>query len=486
METKAVKAQTNSNMHVQSREKSSSRFFLVDFMVEVLLIVLALFPQYVSVSIISLVVFFIALTWRLVMSPEIVIKGLYPLFAIIPNILGICACEFQNIYLNELGIISGFIGSIPLALVAWWTFFIAFCFVANRKYVAFPVPEKILDSENSTRTVSLVINVINILLTVAFLILIIHVFPYFAVTEGVDRYQYTQYLQGGWARLSAYTSYAYPVIALGFVIANKKISLAALITCIVYLIWTGTKFGSFIVLITIFLFVYYPKLITKIKNGMAMNVILSLLSVALLVAVFAVVQMSITNGFKTIEQSYNYVTQRVAQQGQLWWRTYGLYSGSNHSDSIDHEFEVWFSGKSDSELNRDYGIYKIMRLTAPDSIVNQKFAQGVRYSSCGSAAAYYYGGIAGLLLFNIIMGLSIGLSTVMILSAFSNGWLLESLISFRLFQLLLTGLSMFLFNELFSPIYILCWIVLAMMFLIRYRAHLRTNGYRSIQKNKLE
>ena len=147
-----------------------------------------------------------------------------------------------------------------------------------------------------------------------------------------------------------------------------------------------------------------------------------------------------------------YLKQRLAQQGQLWWATYGLMKEKEgRLGEIKDELKTFYKLSVDREELMNSGIYKIMQLTTPyDVFIRKVEDKDSRYAYSTQASIYYYFKEIGVIIFSIVSGL---------FYFYINRGLVSSLISFKIIPSMLYARLMFIshmvmmqsdFNKIFS------------------------------------
>lgn len=106
------------------------------------------------------------------------------------------------------------------------------------------------------------------------------------------------------------------------------------------------------------------------------------------------------------------------------------------------------------------GIYKIMYLCAPESVIDWKLGTGSRYTEAGMAAVYYYFGAFGVILFAAIMGFIVAATVNCFLRFIANNNLIAAMLMLRIFMIERTFLSMFTMADFFKPLSLLSYIYL--------------------------
>ena len=111
-------------------------------------------------------------------------------------------------------------------------------------------------------------------------------------------------------------------------------------------------------------------------------------------------------------------------------------------------------------VGANHGIYKIMYYCAPSTVVDNKLLGGSRYSEAGFAAAYYYLGSIGAIIFSVVMGVIIGTLQNRLIKDIVNERYFRAMLLLRLYLSAQTGLSMFLFMNFGDIISIFSYLIL--------------------------
>lgn len=402
--------------------------------------------------------------WNLYLSrPVLYLKYLHYFFGSVAGILGCAVIEYSRISLVELNDESHFCGSLPLLVFAWWTFIFTLSICDSRisdklEKRSMEIGSSLSDSfrlDNRTiNYVLLVLGIIGCFLTAA-VFAIVSKNPSFMI--GIDRFDYSLMfdygaLYGYALRLINYLIIPCIVIAL---INNSKIGWIAIGFYCLHSLWIGNKFGSFFSLLCTITMIYSCKLeayIWKAKRlvGLLMVLVLFLVGVA-------VVGASFTKEYGLTD----YFSPRLAQQGQLWWKTYDL-SNSAHIGEIKDEVQSIRKGHPEIGENVDsrYGVYKIMYYTTPKTKVDTKLQAGSRYTEAGFAAAYYYLGPLGCVLFAILGGVLASVFVNYFLFFLRYRQYVRAFIHLRLYSNLAVFMSMFIFFPFFNKTSLLSYAIL--------------------------
>jgi hypothetical protein len=451
-------------------DRTFFRFILVAI---VILALTLIFHDVPIASIVSLVLFALTLFLLFYRNPAFFLTYFYYYFASVANLVGVLVCEFCGISLGELGNLqSYFVGSLPAIAFAWWLFFIILERTSHGRLRNQPKHFS-NDSENEGKESSGVRHGKGILCSLTiwwletgirwaelaiplfylavYLVVFLYVLPYPAFLLNVDRFQYEDIRPLGiGTSVMNIASYCLPLLLFQSYRGERRgLCLTGIVISLAVYLWTGNKFGVFLNLIIDICLVASIVSKEQLDPKRLRNTVLGVLGALALASITAVVIQTVF--LNPSSKSTDYFEDRVSQQGQLWWNIFRKQENeAPHVDELSHEVEVWFSNKSDDELSYDYGIYKMMKLSAPSDIIDKKIESGSRYTEAGFASAYYYGGYFGIAIFAIVMALLSSLCVRLLLSSVKEYRVVEAIILCRFYSILRTSLSMFTFNALFS------------------------------------
>lgn len=375
-------------------------------------------------------------------------------FAAVANLVGVAVCEYTVIELGELRTFSSFAGSLPLLCFGWSLLLVTVYFVDR-----FLSAKMLRVSEHPSRLFKYLVLVSLGIMFLSFMQIVSK--PAFSM--GIDRFAYNEMVVSE-LPLAAYSKFI-PYFAIIPAIAfrykeTRHISLLSLITYFAYLVWTGTKFGDYFTCFAVFLAVNSDAVSYAASK---LGRILTITFLGICIAGLVGIAVFFTNSFGYARSSHSFLAERLAQQGQLWWSTYKSFNGKNHVDDFNNELEAIISGGTDisESVGADYAVYKIMYLSAPREVVDAKLSSGSRYSEAGFAAAFYYFGFTGVVVFSIAMGALGAVFLTLIVFFGSSAMLIPALVGYRLFSIYLTSLAMFTFWDLFDPVSIISYFVIA-------------------------
>lgn len=431
----------------------NNRIKIIFHLLVFILLVLLVKISYLAItSYLSCLVFCLYICVILYEKPMLGIKFFSIIFSIFLTILGLAMIELgKSTYLPELDCLSFYAGSIPLYILAWWLFVAClYLFEIFYKY----------KSNEYNKNIDIII-LFTVITTIIYFGLFYQVIDKPAFLLGVDRFAYNRLnpLSNFWEKLD-HIAWMLVIFQITLIV-HKKYILGFISIClyILYYLWNGNKFGPFFNIIVVFCLVFASAYMLKdIKKLRKMLMNLFILSVCIVFFTFGIVASSGVD----LE---NYIWERTSQQGQLWWKTYEITDGVVHADEFDKEIKVMFDKPIIGEgmLGADTGIYKIMYLCAPKSIIDAKLETGSRYTEAGMAAAYYYFGMYGVLIFAILMGIMFSITVNAIIRSIYVGNIIVAFLLLRLMNIELTSISMFTFVDLFKPISLLSYFYILYM-----------------------
>ena len=391
------------------------------------------------------------------------LKYLHFIFGSSIAIIGCAVIELFDMELIELSDYSSFQGSLPLLAFSWWLLLTVV--TVHDSWLS-----KKLENKNCCR----LIHMCDIFgekdrktglimygaacvgcFLIVFTFIIVYKNPSFKF--GLDRFKYAEQFDYGLLYNQANRFIRYLLIPCIVVAIYKKskIGWIALAVYCAHSFWTGNKFGSFFSLLCTFLIIYSKKIEPFIeKNRKFIISIVLFMAVLIGGAVFAV-------SFTRDEGAENYLLPRLAQQGQLWWKTYDK-SDTYHFSEFGDEIASIKKGTVDIKDNvgAKYGIYKIMYYTAPKTQVDAKLNSGSRYTEAGFASAYYYLGLPGCVIFAVLGGVLASTFVNYFLYFLRYNQFIRAFIHLRLFTNLAVFMSMFIFFPYFNKTSILSYIIL--------------------------
>lgn len=262
---------------------------------------------------------------------------------------------------------------------------------------------------------------------------------------GIDRFDYrNQIFTIIDTKLYTYIAWLLPIPILGNNLGMKKSAFVFFSIYIFYLIWVGDKFGS------IFSAIYFYILIswaTKTLNKSTFKRMLCMVIVALLMLMLYIAYQVIYERGSMLEVGVYFQNRLTGGQSDLWWSVF-----LNHKDSGWHLIEFQDELKAifvqpEQLADYNFGIYKMMRISAPSWVVNNYLSRGVRFAASTQASLFYYFKYTGLFLGSVFMALLYYFLINKAVVAYKRADIIESicytmLISKAIFLTTMSGIDM--------------------------------------------
>jgi len=437
--------------------------------------ILCAFSRFVEASWLSLVVSVAFFVGVLFLEPSFYIGFLAVAFAVAANIAGCAMCELMPQYLPELVCDSYFVGSLPL--LAFSRIFMMALLVVYETHGLKSEREMGDDSPQvrSRRDGDRILLVINALIALISLSLFMKVVRYPSFVLGWDRFRYAKegIISGVWSKAVSWMGFfiIIPLASLSRRGPIRAFSVVAIASYLLYYFWTGSKFGAFFGVVCLVLMASYSFLASR-ANRRPMLLASALLASMVLLVGFSVFAKGLISGSDPLES----LVQRGSQQGQLWWATYAVVDGTSHPQEFQAELDALDADASISEnVGANYGIYKIMYLTAPKTTIDNKLSSGSRYTEGGYPAAYYYFGAWGVIGFSVVMALLMGTIDGFLIKCVRRGWWIEAVLLVRIHGFAYGALSMFTFQNFFTRTSILTYVLFFGLALVRWMLKKKDN-----------
>lgn len=410
--------------------------------------------------------------------PNFLIRYIMLFFMAVGNLVGVLICEHSSIWLSELSMYVGHVGSFPLLLCGWFLL-IAVVWMLDIRF-----KPAILDQNYEICKFNIgsqSINFCKFLAAFCFIVAILslaNVAWHPAFLEHMDRFAYRErYIT---RPLEIMVNFIYAMLPLLFAMIMRKISRFWLcLDCLtviffsLYLFCTGEKFGGFwyiVVYVCIISSIYTQSLSVEALHMRIKKVG----GIFLVLLTVVAINLSLTYSLGGERFVTVYLPQRVAQQGQLWWRTYALDKNNNMRISeLGDEIRVYFQNDRQRELEYKHAIYKIMRFTTPADIFHRKISSGSRYSTSTFASMFYYFKRLGVIIWGIIGGILFWGLMYLCMTAAVNFYVVESILASKLLLMSYAILAMSEFNVLLQYKPIFYFFIIISMFVVRKYLHLR-------------
>lgn len=439
---------------------SNNAYTFIYIFLGILFSVCAIFNAYPFFSILSLVCMVGYLYIQLKDYSVIYIKYLYIVFIVVSMLTACTMIEFGDFYLQELRTRAKFNGSIPLLVLSFF-FMLRTIAIADKKFT-----KKILVANNKFEKQEIAcFRYLSIIALVVFSLCFIMVLPHPAFLLHLERADYaSQYgLTGLFAKFATNIPrlIVFPcvLVVMGKGL-DRRIGESCIIISALYYFWTGNKFGAVFTLLCLFLMVFTDYFVKKFGKETLEKVIYKIgVVVVLLICTTLFIQSITYNGLIK-----NYLSSRMAAEGQLWWSVFEHGNGGFNIGEITDELQMFELGNLDVKVNvgAHYGIYKMMYLSAPRSVVDAILSAGYRYAQSGLASAYYYLGFIGTTLYSVLMGLFYVFVANKITNSINKASAFRLFIYIRFWLYGTTAFDMFIFSAFFSPMSLLMIIYIIM------------------------
>lgn len=391
------------------------------------------------------------------LNPMICLRYPFVIFTAATNALGVLIIEQTNLYLTELNTYGHANHSLFYLLFTWFLVLSTITILE----VLLPLTEICKLNKHSTfngtlqSTGALIFPICGGIFIAFFLWQFLSVLPHPFFLEHMDRFLYSKKYISLWqGKLIGYFTYMLPVIVAGTFHSNyRKISMSALIVFFIYKFWTGEKFGAFFLV-----FCYVFIIVSYIKQTVDLKTTLKYISTALIILVLltgVIFGHRVLLYHSTFSQNKDYLIQRIAQNGQLWWAMYDLSNSENPDiDEINDELDTFFSFNDNPTYKS--GIYKIMEKTTPLNLFWKKINDNSRYADSTFASIYYYFKEPGLMIAAIVFGILFWEITRYIIIAYKYMLIPELVISGKMMIIMNTVLTQSDFYMIFSYQTMIC------------------------------
>lgn len=392
----------------------------------------------------------------------------YIIFYIITNVAGVFLIETSQFHLSELNTQTSNNQSLLLIVIAHIVFIetIRLLYLSNDQTFEINSDSrvKLFQFEMSkARVLQLILIVIFFVFLVLFFMVIDK--PFFKVK--LDRFLYEEkYLTGFTNKVSNLSLYFSVFVGMYFLHNKDKKAIIVLLLMVFYLVWIGHKFSSLVVIafVTVLPFIY-----SMSKQWMNRIIIGGIALVLLLLSLVTVQSFFVYN--RDFSENSMYIKARLAQQGQLWWATYGNEEAKKtHVNDLEDELKTYFRLHVSEDVLYNSGIYKIMKLTTPEDIVHQKiYVKKSRYAYSTQASIFYYFNGLGLLIFSVISAVAYYFINKNLIGHIFNFNIIPALLYTRLFVVINRVLMQSDFDKIFSLEVILIIIVLVIYSQVKKR-----------------
>lgn len=434
--------------------KINKNLFFTNLFVGTILCVCVVYSKVWFFTFVSLSVLVFYCLYVFKNRPEYFIKYMMCFYSMVASVIGCIICEFTTLYLNEIDTYAHFAGSAPLLILVHWL--IMSLILSFDNYT--PTNELQIKSKGTNKSY-IYIKYFTWVYFGFSLILFLKVMFHPSFILGVDRVGYASmgYVTGIWEKISNFMQYLVVIPIMYIFYVDKKKGLLFILPYILYLFWTGNKFGTFFNIFYIFLFVIYG-IMKDLGYKKIRSILLMVFFAVFLLVGISLVAISFSGDYKIDEYFFN----RVAQQGQMWWKSYDLFYGNPKPDGFINEIKGAFFGNQliTENVGANYGIYNLMYLLAPKQKVDYKIMAGSRYTEATFGSILYYFGISGLLITCLIIAFITTKLTNAAIKAIRSEQIIKAMLLLRLYLAFRVAVTIFVFYDFLDLISIITYIYL--------------------------
>lgn len=385
----------------------------IDLVFVIFMVVFSVLNVAVNMDYISLIVYFAFLYFIYRTNSKILLKYLFMFVMFTYHIMSVFIVENSSVYFYNLQTQSYRSGAFIPLLLSYVLFFSVLVLMEENKN------SKILmeDAENKWKTnTGFNINGFNLsdkmgVRIISFILFAAIVFMVFRLRNsffynmgGINRFVYRANTFSDLdEKFYTYIAWLLPIPLLGNDSKTKRRALAFFVVYCIYMIWIGDKFGS------LFMAFYIFVLATWVKEGLNKKKIKKIIFTSCVVLgvlmVFISFQVLYERG--SWSEVLTYFNNRLTGgQSDLWWKIYSSDSlnGWRIGDFFNDEVSAIFR-TPDNIMEYDFGIYKMMKVTAPSGVVTNYLSNGARFAASTQASLFYYFKYTGLYLGSIILGM---------------------------------------------------------------------------------
>lgn len=400
--------------------------------------------QLVNVTAVTAAVY-VAFLWVLyVADTRFLVEYFWVVIILSLSVAGVYVCE-QGVYLGELEMMSSYQNALaPLVLVYVLFFGVIECYRLGKE----GMPTRQEPSGNRDPEHARGVHMIALLgLAVAFYLLAqVASNPYFAA--GVNRLAYAQdHMSPISVSMRSYLPLFIPIAAMSSKCGNRRIACAFYAVLLAFYFLEGDKFGAYLFAAYIFTLMYAAGLDERLLKKVV-AVILAFFCL-LLVVVYVQRVLLFNSDLASVSQ---YLNERLAQQGEVWWSVYSQASGSHLGiGEFGDELAVLFGG-TDIERNHSFGQWKMMSVAAHYSSNSlYRILIGVPYTATTAASVFYYFRWPGMILFYALIAMIYAVVVSSAMKAFRDYRILESMIYVKLISVLGTVITSSNLTYICSP-----------------------------------
>lgn len=391
-------------------------------------------------SLLGLIVTLICLAFC---KPLFCIKYSYVLFLIMGHLTGVFCVETQTFFLPELSIMSHFAGSLPL-LTLYYEVLIAALVVFDRRP---SVGIGVLQGKAANWAILAVM--LFVAVEVIFILLALSN-PFYAT--GADRFAYSQggFVSSLMGKVSGYLYYGMPIACVVFQCGKRRIACVYVVLACIYGFLVGNKFGLFLMILYLALLGFYRLMQNASEKAVLKGLGIFAIAVVGILGI-SFLHNTLNYGY-SIADNQSFLNERMAQEGQIWWRIYDLEKDNPgaHFSELPDEIDSWFCSENTPTAGT-YGIYKLMYMACPFyTQIAEKISTGSRYTESTAADLFIYLGPVGMIAFAVAFAWFYQRIIRAYIESSSKALVIESILLLKLFTIANQVLTMSDFDVLFS------------------------------------
>lgn len=309
------------------------------------------------------------------------------------NIIGTFCCD-EGLFLVELNYSSWYICSVTPLVALYVVMFAAIEMYRLSKGEAIFSRDDIPTTDKSKFNWALLVGT----LIAFYLFAQVAANPYYKA--GTLRLDYAaQYMSSFSVSLRTYLPFFLPLVVMAWRSGNRILPMLFLFLTFGFYFFEGDKFGTYFFAAFILALAALPSLSDK-----KVNVIIKVLFTFFWVLIGVVYIQRILLFDNTFTEFLDAITQRLAQQGEVWWSIF-MHGGGTSLPSVDFASEVNAILVPSSQSAYDFGQWRMMRVASDYSAYSAyRIEAGNPYTATTTASIVTYFGYLGAVPFYAIAG----------------------------------------------------------------------------------
>lgn len=290
-----------------------------------------------------------------------------------------------------------------------------------------------------------------------------------------SRYDYKLHF---FSKITYKYTYAFYLLPLTIIAIKEKkcniLSKLFIVLVFFFLLWIGTQFGDYFVSLYMLLLGTYALTDLSLLNKNNLKRLLVLgVSIIMFMILYVVIYRMVTYNYSLLE-TFQYILGRITGgQSDIWWAIYGRYKNTEWKLSeLRDEINV-FINLASANADKNYGIYKMMNIVAPENVLFDYFSRNVVFTASTQASLFYYFQYTGLFMGEFILALILYFIINGLCRAMRKHWIMETIIFSRFLIVFPQTFGMSSLRDLISFKNFFSLIVLLFLYLYRKRQTIR-------------